>query len=711
MKKRTLKLLSTAGLVIGTKYASTAQSFIDLDAVDNPLISLKEGNTSAPVMIDIDADGDLDLVTGQEDGSILTFTNDGGEFALATTNPFASLGPGYGYSTPAFIDIDADGDMDLVTGSFLGDIYLYENNAGVFTSAATNPFDAIAVGDYTAPTFVDIDADGDMDLVLGEYDGELFTYLNDGGVFTAAATNPFSAIDVGYRSSPSFVDIDADGDMDLVVGNKYGDVATYLNNAGVFTAASTNPFDGIDIGEYSAPSFADIDTDGDMDLILGSYYGDFFLFKNDTGAFSLPSESALVDILLLEGNTSPAFVDIDDDGDMDLVTGSSYGDLFTYINDGGEFTLAATNPLGLIFPGYFSAPTFVDIDGDGDMDVVTGQSYGLFYTYENNAGVFEVPTTDPLDGIDVGYLSTPAFVDIDGDGDMDLVSGNTDGYLHTYINTAGVFAPAATNPFSGLNFFSASAPAFGDIDDDGDVDMIVGNEDGEIATYINTAGTFAPPAINPFENIILKNDARPTFVDMDGDGDMDVVVGNIRGRFRVLISDAVVAVDLVSFVAEKNNSTVTLNWETANEVDSDYFDLERSKDGIEFSSIGTIDAKGNSNLTQAYSFVDVHPFENSYYRLKQVDTDGSIQYSDIQFVSFDQNVDIKVFPNPTTEYISIEGAANGNVTFYNSQGLMTKVSNIAVDGKVDVSEMNSGLYIIEIETIDKMKTRSLIVIK
>lgn len=137
-------------------------------------------------------------------------------------------------------------------------------------TGVANPFDGFDVGLTSAPSFADLDGDGDMDLIVGEKYGTRSVWTNADGVYTAqtGVDNPFRGIDAGTYSSPSFVDLDGDGDLDLVVGERYGSLRVWTNAAGVFTAkaGSTNPFALIDIGTYSAPSFVDLDGDGGSDL-------------------------------------------------------------------------------------------------------------------------------------------------------------------------------------------------------------------------------------------------------------------------------------------------------------------------------------------------------------------------------------------------------------------------------------------------------------
>jgi hypothetical protein len=203
--------------------------------------------------------------------------------------------------------------MDLVIGRREGDLEFYYENTGNATHAtytsrkgAPNPFDGVAdVGYYSFPAFVDVDGDGDMDLVIGRGEGDLkFYYENTGSASNPSYTrregalNPFDGVaDVGSNSVPAFVDTDNDGDMDLVIGRREGDLKFYYENTGTPTDPSytrregaLNPFDGVaDVGSLSAPAFVDTDDDGDMDLVIGRRAGDLKFYYENTGTPTDPS--------------------------------------------------------------------------------------------------------------------------------------------------------------------------------------------------------------------------------------------------------------------------------------------------------------------------------------------------------------------------------------------------------------------------------------
>jgi len=112
-------------------------------------------------------------------------------------------------------------------------------------------------------------------------------------------------------------------------------------------------------------------------------------------------------------------------------------------------------------------------------------------------------------------------------------------------------------------------------------------------------------------------------------------------------------VEMVSFTGAKNKENVDLIWQTASEINSSHFEIQRSADGVTFETIGAEDAAGFSNSLLNYTFTDSAPFQGmNYYRLKEVDTDGRVQYSDVVVVDFftgNSLLQVSFYPNPMEE--------------------------------------------------------------
>jgi hypothetical protein len=284
---------------------------------------------------------------------------------------------------------------------------------GAELTGGANPFATINVGANSAPVFVDLDLDGDTDLVVGNADGTLAYFRNDGGTFTprTGTDNPFNGIDVGTNAKPVFVDKEfnpnissaTDGDLDMIVGAGDGTFHYYQNANFVFTeltGVGFNPLNGVDLGDNAAPT---ADT-----------------FSN----VGLAPRDLAVGFSGVSGETFSVQYLRSTDGQTGYFMFNGAGNKFNFINLAG------------------SVPVFTDLNGDGDGDLVVGKADGTLLGFQQNgsnlsitAAQFSALATNPFAGIDVGTNTAPAFFDVDGDGDKDLVLGAADGTLHVFPNT------------------------------------------------------------------------------------------------------------------------------------------------------------------------------------------------------------------------------------------------------------------------------------
>jgi hypothetical protein len=509
--------------------------------------------SSSHELVDIDDDGDLDAFSG--DGNSVGFLRNVGTPNAPVfgnpPNPYGLVG-----NDPVVADVDADGDPDVILGAGSGDTVFFENTATAaepaFAAPLTNAFGLAGVGGYAAPDFGDLDGDGDLDALIGNAEGDSVLFENTGTsgapAFAAPLTNPFGLTGVTAYSSPDLADIDGDGDLDLFVGEAAGNVLLFENtgtvNVAAFADPLENPFGLVLTGYgryYASPDLADVDGDGDLDAFVGHSGGNTSFLRN-TGTASTPAfvQSAIssVGIYTAGSYAAPELGDLDGDGNLDALIGSLDGDVFFYRGTPVQPAFRLLPSSGLSG----REPAFVDIDADGDLDAFFGQSNGSTRLHVNtrtaSVPAFAAPSTNPFGLASVGGDAAPAFGDTDGDGDLDAFVGNRDGNTVFFENTGTAAAPAfgsaQTNPFGLADVGANATPDFGDVDGDGDLDLFVGEVDGNVLFFENTGTAttpaFAAPRTNPFGLADVGLRASPEVADIDGDGDLDLFVRDVIER-------------------------------------------------------------------------------------------------------------------------------------------------------------------------------------
>ena len=588
----------------------TAPTFTPVTGTGNPLNAFDVGKYAAPTFADIDNDGDLDAFVGGYDGTVRFYRNDGTATAptfvaiAGTGNPLNGfvVGGGGGNAAPTFADIDNDGDLDAFVGDFSGTVVFYRNNgsptAPNFTPVPEtgDPLNGFNVGSHAAPTFVDIDNDGDLDAFVGEYYGTVRFYRNDGTataptfVAVTGTGDPLNGFDVSYYAVPTFVDIDGDGDLDAFVGEYFGTVKYYRNDGTatnptfVAVTGTGNPLNGFDVGSYAAPTFADIDNDGDLDAFVGGYDGTVGFYRND-GTATTPNFTPVTGTgnplngfnvgSTVQGNAVPTFVDIDNDGDLDAFVGEVLGTVKYYRNDGSPTAPTFTpvtgtgNPLNGFGVGNYAAPTFADIDNDGDLDAFVGEWFGgKVYFFENlgtplllglgNGGrgfIEQVKTVSPHANVAWPRLdwggyngatgeTRPVSCDVDGDGRDEVVVGlasGGDGWLEVLDDAAANHAHLAWLRINWSAYNTANGetfPACGDVDGDGKAEIVVGlgqGGGGWLKAFDDASAGFTPLAGTPRPDgwILLgwgayqntQGETHPAIGNLDGDAAEELVIG------------------------------------------------------------------------------------------------------------------------------------------------------------------------------------------
>jgi hypothetical protein len=487
-----------------------------------------------------------------------------------------------GTDIPGITDIDDDGDLDLLTFDFSGAyIELHQNLSmekfGVPDSLGTN----------TSPVF---QRNGDCWGNFHKGEGEGFVFSEDCGV----VANPGGRI-MHAGNSIMLHDLNDDGAKDLLAGHVSNEHISFLTNAkkGIIadfnsysnTYPTTNP---VSMHIFPAAFYEDIDFDGVKDLLIApsiaandinltDFKSSGWYYHNDGASdkptFKLVQKNFLQDQMIDVGeNAAPAFADMDGDGDLDMllgtggmpVTGGYKGSLWYFKNEGTAtqpaFSIESENYLDLVskLSLYSIKPQWADFNGDGVVDLgfagTSSTTLKLEYRYIPNKGAPNAAVQLNLaDAVTITLPSelqtgdSPHFYDADGDGDLDLLVGKTQGNIYYYSNSG----PAKqytfkleTDAFAGVGInFAGRFPqlAVADFDLDGKPDLLTADHTGNVRVFSNAdwgkwteRGTNLVSVNGKASSVNFGNYLSVAVADLNGDKKPDLAVGNNAGGVRLL---------------------------------------------------------------------------------------------------------------------------------------------------------------------------------
>ncbi|HYC78269.1 MAG TPA: VCBS repeat-containing protein [Planctomycetota bacterium] len=437
------------------------------------------GDQPAPAaaLLDLDADGDAELLVAGRDG-------------CAAWNVVGGMlvGPTAWVDAPAHalftLDADGDGDLDaaaMVRASpFAADYRLLFADGSGTPAAVPTPAAARWHENGSRPLLVDIDGDGDLDDVSysgGGGVGELLIARNDGfGMFTRRAPAPCTgclALGTPIVGSPAaaavaVADVDADGDLDVAVSNLAGGVMQVLLNdgTGAFTAVTTPT----GLGQVRAAAWADVDGDGLPDHVEARAYAGAgtapsLLVRLNLGGGVLAAPTAPP---VLPGGASDLVArDLDADGDVDLVAVFPTVGLGLAMNQGGGVFVAGAAPAMAQSGPQITVVDAGDYDADGDLDLCWGRQVRI----QTGPGVFGGFV---FAGGLVGHVAS-RFADADDDGDLDVLYWFGAASGTAWIQSGGLLTPGSAIGAPLLGAALNAVPAVGDVDGDGDPDLLSWN--------------------------------------------------------------------------------------------------------------------------------------------------------------------------------------------------------------------------------------------
>ena len=302
--------------------------------------------------------------------------------------------------------------------------------------------------------FVDLDGDGKEDLVMAGHQELVFFRNTSTGTdpeYTVDKDNDYGINDITIRfvfSAPIFYDMDQDGQPELILVSTNGtdidrQIQYYEKTGDTFEEnAQDNPFKNIDVPPFSTLAIGDIDGDGWPDVVTGNKTEGIRLYWNteQNGVREFVEASAennpVSNVRIPGGIAAPVLVDMDNDGDLDLVSGSRTGRLYYYENtiENGNISFVENrdNKIGLIQVGSYSAPVLTDIDNDGKKEIVIAEQNPVVRWYENT-GTLEEPK---FEATSLTRPTTFTITDTGGIDTLDLRTDKTDQVINLEIEGA-----------------------------------------------------------------------------------------------------------------------------------------------------------------------------------------------------------------------------------------------------------------------------------
>ncbi len=500
------------------------------------IVSTSHGLGIDVIAGDLDGDGDLDLVGSQGTNSgsgVYWYENLDGAGTFSSSRAIA---PGQleNRSSIRLVDMDQDGDLDLLTGSFSFAGWYPNDGQGNFGARTLIRDETFTGGGYDQFEAADLDGDGDLDvvglsgIVFGPVDKLVWFRNNGGGTFNPATENFIDGLvnenGVGHVAP---ADMDGDGDIDLVATQTApfgGDnrVVWYRNTdgAGTFSAKLTI---STATQQLSDVAVTDVDGDGDRDVVSADYGFNAVRWHENTAG----DGSAWTDHLIDATASVSYFVgiaDMDLDGDPDVLVATRVTNEARWIENTAGNGSAWTNRLitgGVANP---TATIAADLDGDGDPDVATASISDNKIAWNENRTIHRNAVFPAASTIGTSNGARSVFAaDVDGDGDVDALSAAQGGEIAWYEND-GASPPAWTPRTISAAAGNAGSVFAADVDGDGDIDALSASAapDHRIAWYENngasppvwTARTITTAALNALSVVAA---------DVDGDGDVDVL--------------------------------------------------------------------------------------------------------------------------------------------------------------------------------------------